>query len=127
MTVYVDNARIPLLGRGRPMKMCHMVSCSSVAELFSMAVSGLGMNPVWFQCDKRPHFDISLTNRQRAIALGAIAVDSRILVRKARDYKEALMSNVREQEMLRSYGLKYCGVDPTVHLLRGRYFATGCK
>ncbi len=88
MTVYVDDAVHPY---GR-MVMAHMVA-DTLAELHTMA-DRLGLNRAWFQCkataslvDERvtPHYDVSITVRRRAIALGAVAVDSRYIIRLARE------------------------------------------
>lgn len=78
MTVYVDNAR-HRVGR---LVLCHM-GADSLDELHAMAMH-LGVRR-WFQ-DKpgRPHYDICLSNRARAIAAGAVEVSSRDLVRLMR-------------------------------------------
>lgn len=70
MSLYVDIAKIPYRG----MLMCHMYA-DSRAELHDAAIK-IGA-PKWAY--KRgvafPRYDISLTQRARAIRLGAIAVD----------------------------------------------------
>lgn len=55
MTVYVDNARLPL---GR-MICCHLVAAS------------LGCRREWFQPKSFPHYDIPLFRRAAAINAGA--------------------------------------------------------
>ena len=88
MTVYVDDAVHPF---GR-MVMAHMVA-DTLAELHTMA-ERLGLKRDWFQCkavgslvDEKvtPHYDVSTTVRAKAIAAGAVAVDSRYIIRLARE------------------------------------------
>lgn len=75
MTVYIDNARIAF---GR-MRMSHMVA-DTLDELHTMAAA-IGMRREWFQGDaSTPHYDVSITRRERAIELGAVPVDRRALV-----------------------------------------------
>lgn len=74
MSVYVDNAMIPF---GR-MKMCHMVA-NSLEELHGMAEK-LGLRR-WFQEEASfPHYDICLSKRAHAIALGAKPITRQQLV-----------------------------------------------
>jgi hypothetical protein len=79
MTVYVDAPRHKL---GR-MLMCHMAA-DTLTELHAMAKQ-LGVRR-WFQ-DKpgRPHYDVCKAYRARAIAAGAVEVDSRCLLKVARN------------------------------------------
>lgn len=75
MTVYVDNARAAF---GR-MKMCHMLA-DTTAELMAMA-DKIGVQRKWLQKAGTvyEHFDIALSKRATAIALGAKEVSSRDL------------------------------------------------
>lgn len=76
VAVYVDDAQLPF---GR-MVMCHMLA-DTTAELLAMA-DAIGLNRKWIQKvgTAREHFDVSKQYRQRAIAAGAVEVDSRRLV-----------------------------------------------
>lgn len=83
MAVYVDNARIPY---GR-MIMCHMLADTD-EELRAMARK-IGVQLKWHQKPgtSRSHFDICLSKREKAIALGAVEVTRRevgALVRRKR-------------------------------------------
>lgn len=69
MAVYVDSGALPF---GR-MKMCHMMA-DSLEELHAMA-DRLGLKREWFQHKSSPHYDLSQTKRQEALALGAIPMD----------------------------------------------------
>lgn len=72
MAVYVDNARLPYRG----MLMCHMWA-DTEAELHTMA-QRIGIKRKWFQKPPKAswkHYDICLTKRAKAVALGAISTD----------------------------------------------------
>ncbi len=77
MTVYVDDMHLRLMGSFGSMKMCHMVADSD-DELHAMA-DRIGVQRKWWQ---RPpqhdsHYDIAMSKREAALALGAIAVTMR--------------------------------------------------
>jgi hypothetical protein len=77
MTVLVDP---PLwLWRGR--RWAHLVSDASYEELHAMAAR-LGIERRWFQGD---HYDVPEDHRTRAVALGAVPVTSRELIRRLLD------------------------------------------
>jgi len=72
MAVYVDNARLPYRG----MLMCHMWA-DTEAELHAMA-QRIGIKREWFQRPPKAswkHYDLCLTKRAKAVALGAISTD----------------------------------------------------
>lgn len=74
MTVLVDQCR----WEHRDHIWCHMVSDSSLEELHSFA-EALGIPSRGFHGD---HYDLPSHVRERAIALGAVPVTSRELVRR---------------------------------------------
>ena len=74
MTVLVDQAVWPWRGR----RWAHLVSDESYDELHAFA-ERLGIPRRAFQGD---HYDIPADARERAITLGAEAVDARVLVRR---------------------------------------------
>ena len=76
MTILVDPAVWPWRGR----RWAHLVSDLSLAELHDFAAR-LGVDPRLFEGD---HYDIPSEYRDRAVELGAVAVDSRELVRRLR-------------------------------------------
>lgn len=82
MAIYVDNARLSL---GR-MIMCHMTA-DSLEELHD-AADKLGLRREWYQGPPEtahPHYDISLSRRERAIReLDAQEVSTREIVSVAR-------------------------------------------
>jgi hypothetical protein len=76
VAVLVDQAVWPWRGR----RWAHLVSDASFDELHEFAAR-LGLERRWFQGD---HYDIPADYRDQAIALGAEAVDARVLVRRLR-------------------------------------------
>lgn len=77
MTVLVDAA----VWEWRGAKWAHLVSDESHEELHEFARL-LGKRRLGFQGD---HYDVEAVDRDRAIELGATAIDSRDLVRRLRD------------------------------------------
>jgi len=76
VTVLVDAAIWPFEGR----RWAHLVSDTSFEELHEFAVQ-LGIPRRAFQGD---HYDVPTEYRERAIAMGAVSVSSRELVRRLR-------------------------------------------
>lgn len=106
MTVYVDNARIPF---GNKLKMCHCFA-DTRDELF-IAMAAIGMNLKHFQRPDAPdalpgsnaqweHFDIGEKMRARAVAKGAVEVDSRAMAAHAN--REKFMRAVEQQQWRRA-------------------------
>lgn len=73
MSVYVDNGRYSF---GR-MIMCHMTADTS-EELFAMAVKiGVYAGHVQKRGTPREHFNVCLSKRSLAVAMGAIEISER--------------------------------------------------
>lgn len=71
----------PPLWHWRDRRWAHLVSDESYDELHAMA-DALGIERRWFQGD---HYDVPEDYRIRAIALGAVPVTSRELIRRLLD------------------------------------------
>ena len=78
MAVYVDDAKIMWKGKLR-----YHLTADSMGELFSFTES-IGIRRCWFHHGKKPHFDITEPQRQDALNAGALAVDSREMLEKAK-------------------------------------------
>lgn len=94
MSVYVDGERNQF---GR-MVMCHMWG-DTLPELHAMAAR-IGMDRAWFQPLSFPHYDVSLSRREKAVASGAVEVGRRegVAIRKAireRGWSEADLADMR--------------------------------
>lgn len=87
MAILIDNAHWPNHGRF----WCHMVSDTSLEELHAFA-SAMGIPERGFGGD---HYDLPDSMREQAIALGAVAVESRELVTRLR--AAGLRKHVRHQ------------------------------
>lgn len=77
MAILVDQA----IWRWRGRRWAHLVSDRDYEELHVFA-SRLGLELEWFQGD---HYDVPSHVRERAIVLGAEAVDARVLVVRLRE------------------------------------------
>lgn len=84
MSVYVDNAQIPY----RRMKMCHLIA-DSLDELHAMA-ERLGLRRWYQEHASFPHYDVCLSKRAEAIALGAKPVTRQQLVELIRRARERI-------------------------------------
>lgn len=69
--IYVDNLR-----KYKRQSYCHMLSDISLEELHEFA-SSISISKHWFHKD---HYDLRLTERNRAVEAGAIEVSSKELV-----------------------------------------------
>jgi hypothetical protein len=92
VTVYVD----PLVNNGwrmygRTVANCHMFTSSiDVAELHALA-ERIGLKRAWFQAKaSTPHYDLTASRRELAIAAGAVPVDRHEAVRLWRERREAI-------------------------------------
>lgn len=75
MTVYVDAEGI----RWRGKEWCHLVA-DSLNELHDFAAR-LGLQRRWFQNKGRyPHYDVTMTVRNRALRMGAVDADRATLI-----------------------------------------------
>ena len=88
MAVYVDDMYKYPLGEYRGMKMSHMIA-DSTEELLAM-VDAIGVQRKWIQYPGTPqeHFDIAMSKRSKAIALGAIEITMRELSQKINQRKK---------------------------------------
>lgn len=85
MAVYVDDERVPWRGK----LWCHLVA-DSLGELHTFAAS-LGLKPAWFQAASvYPHYDVTLSVRERALVLGATLADRGTIVACAKRLKVEL-------------------------------------
>lgn len=94
MTVYVDNERIPWRGK----LWCHLVA-DSLAELHQFA-SRLGLKHDWFQ-DKAsyPHYDVTMSVRERALTLGALPARKRQMIASAKLLRDELRTPQENREI----------------------------
>ena len=85
MAVYVDNEQIAWRGK----KWCHLVA-DSLEELHAFALQ-LGLRRAWFQDHASyPHYDVTISVRERALALGASPGDRRTIIGCAKALKAQL-------------------------------------
>lgn len=88
MTIYVDNEQISWRGK----LWCHLVA-NSLAELHEFATK-LGLRHTWFQARSGyPHYDITISMRDKALALGALMGDRRTILGCAKQLKAELHEN----------------------------------
>jgi hypothetical protein len=82
MAVYVDDEQIPWRGK----LWCHLVA-DTLPELHEFA-SQLGLRRAWFQSKSLyPHYDVTTSVRDRALALGAKLGDRGTIVYCAKRLK----------------------------------------
>lgn len=83
MTVYVDNARVR---RGKAPRRSHMAA-DSLMELHRFAVLCCIARCWYHSHPEHPHYDVNDNERAYALRLGALAVDSRELLRRSKDMR----------------------------------------
>lgn len=94
MPVYVDHARISWRGK----QWCHLVA-DTVEELHEFA-SRLGLRPEWFQRKTLyPHYDVTVSVRERALRLGAVAAHKEVVVTRAKALRAQLNEQARRNHL----------------------------
>ena len=79
MTVYVDDAAIPYKGKLR-----YHMTADSKEELHAFAAE-IGVRRCWYHKGRtHPHYDVTSPQRAAALLSGAVSVDVREVLRKAR-------------------------------------------
>lgn len=87
MAVYVDDELIPWRGK----LWCHLVA-DTLPELHSFA-RRLGLREAWFQSQSvYPHYDVTVSVRNRALSLGASMGDRQTIINCAKLLKYELRS-----------------------------------
>jgi len=107
MTVYVDS--LESWGwkmRGREIQSCHMFTDSLDLEELHVFAERIGLRRAWFQTDSRvaPHYDLTPSRRDAAVALGAVELDRRgaVAVWKKRREDVAAQAGVQGSLILAS-------------------------
>ena len=91
MAVYVDAEMIEWRGR----RWCHLVA-DSLSELHAFA-KRMGLRREWFQGQrKHPHYDVTDTMRDKAIALGANKGDRMTIIRCTKQLRAELLAEKPE-------------------------------
>lgn len=96
MPVYVDEVK--LFPGARPpfhLGSCHLTS-DTEEELHALA-SRIGLLRIWFQPRSSPHYDLTPTLRERALAAGAVFVPARTQARMRRMRKAAREEDQRDK------------------------------
>jgi hypothetical protein len=94
MAVYVDSEEIPWRGK----LWCHLAA-DTLDELHSFA-SRLGLRKSWFQSKGYPHYDVTVSVRERALKMGAIDADRETIVVRCKQLKLELRQQVLRQQVL---------------------------
>lgn len=96
MAVYVDDCCLSWRGK----QWCHLVA-DTLDELHGFA-RRLGLKRAWFQDKTRyPHYDVTVSVREKAIALGAIAGDRGVVVTKAKQLRLEIVSRAHPGQEVR--------------------------
>lgn len=92
MTVYVDNSRLAWRGKD----WCHLVA-DSIDELHTFAAR-LGLKREWFQeRTMYPHYDVTVSVKERALAMGACPGDKRAIILCAKRLRVELTTAKRSE------------------------------
>jgi len=95
MAVYVDDEQIPWRGK----LWCHLVA-DTLPELHEFA-SQLGLRRAWFQSKSLyPHYDVTTSVRDRALALGAKLGDRGTIVNCAKHLKTQQQTEAQAMSQL---------------------------
>lgn len=90
--VYVDDAMVAKHGRN----WCHLVA-DSLEELHKFAAE-IGINPRAFHRQARhPHYDISTSQRERAIHHGAQSISPRNAIRVVKAMEVSIQAPIQQQ------------------------------
>lgn len=93
MAVYVDSEHIEWRGR----TWCHLVADSS-GELHAFA-RRLGLRTAWFQSRSTyPHYDVTAAMQQRALRMGAVSADRRMIVECCRRMRAEMFATRRNEQ-----------------------------
>lgn len=66
---------------------CHLIG-DTAAELHAFA-SSIGLKRAWFQDGRLAHYDLAVNKRREAVKLGAIQLDAKTFIQKARKQRNA--------------------------------------
>lgn len=95
MSVYIDSEGIYWKGR----TWCHLVA-DSLDELHSFAAQ-LGLQRKWFQSKSfYPHYDVTLSVRDRAIQLGAIDAGRKQIIGCCKQMRAEVLAQRTQQQSL---------------------------
>ncbi len=102
MAIYVDDEQIPWRGK----LWCHLVA-NTLPELHEFAQK-LGLRRAWFQGGTvYPHYDVTVSVRDKALALGALMGDRRTIITCAKQLKAQLPASqeavLQSQPMLQTW------------------------
>ncbi len=78
MTIYVDDLRE---WPGKRSQWCHMATDGDLAALHDLATR-IGVRRYFQNHSVHPHYDLVPSKRRMAVALGAVEVDSKELVKR---------------------------------------------
>jgi hypothetical protein len=81
MPIYVDDIGIPW----KKTLWYHLMALPRNDEELHEFAASIGLKQSWFQRESRPHYDVTKSKRELAIAAGAIAVSWRELITRAQE------------------------------------------